>query len=678
MSYIPKDLIFNSSKPLGYPTDLQLVKFSPQGISSANGWSMSDTIRIVINSKGFWDPYQTYVNIEVDTTLPNTDPNYKCTWQVDSSAHSFIQQFRAWCNTELESIQQYDTLACTLNDIIYNQSERMARLNEGFGTGTTCFTSIPLTPPTPFYPSLGGPQNTGSTFGFLPHASGHLLGNLNANASGNLTPQVQSSLNFTANAGPNLFIDRVENEVNAWTQLGYQNWGYTNGGAQTLGANLGKNVTPNTSHIDAIADVGTKDIVTGGPGGNVLLSPMTCGFTKAFDNNLTSGLFEPRFTNQLRENSFVEGYSGNTSVARTRRQFSIPLLSGIFGLLMPRESFKLIPMEAFRDLIFEFTMSPYAMFTSGNNDQFATGSVNIAQYTRFWRITKFEVCTEIVSFDQSVETGILSALDSGEGILLHTQSWYLGTSQFINPSNVSLTITTKALPTQLEIKQGFESAKSILLVFIDNAYLNYTYCRKQFRLSQNVTSLYAKIGTRNYPHIPITGESGNIYTEADNKGNNSEFIINTFKAVGQLHDASNNSFINPMSFAINKRSYDYNGTLNGGNPLVGMYTNVATPVLINPWTAMGMPVFWENRLTGRAVYGIDLEAFNQDVSIINGVNTREERPFNLILDYDTTATTEPNTETCGYQVNPSTALVFVMYDLLLKINRTNISVMGRS
>lgn len=53
-------------------------------------------------------------------------------------------------------------------------------------------------------------------------------------------------------------------------------------------------------------------------------------------------------------------------------------MSSIFGILMPKESFKYIPMKLFKDLILEFRLNPYAMFTSGyiNDIDNATPTVN--------------------------------------------------------------------------------------------------------------------------------------------------------------------------------------------------------------------------------------------------------------------------------------------------------------
>lgn len=41
-------------------------------------------------------------------------------------------------------------------------------------------------------------------------------------------------------------------------------------------------------------------------------------------------------------------------------------MSAIFGVLLPRDSYRYIPMSYFNNLLFEFKMSPYAFFVSGN------------------------------------------------------------------------------------------------------------------------------------------------------------------------------------------------------------------------------------------------------------------------------------------------------------------------
>ena len=50
---------------------------------------------------------------------------------------------------------------------------------------------------------------------------------------------------------------------------------------------------------------------------------------------------------------------------RSYLSFSIPLISSIFGVLMPPDTYRYIPLAAFEDLIFEFKLNPYAFFNSG-------------------------------------------------------------------------------------------------------------------------------------------------------------------------------------------------------------------------------------------------------------------------------------------------------------------------
>lgn len=69
---------------------------------------------------------------------------------------------------------------------------------------------------------------------------------------------------------------------------------------------------------------------------------------------------------------------------------------------MPKESYKYIPMKALQELILEFRLNPYAMFTSGYADginTFANGSTlgttNFPMLSRVFRITKFEINVEM-------------------------------------------------------------------------------------------------------------------------------------------------------------------------------------------------------------------------------------------------------------------------------------------
>lgn len=54
--------------------------------------------------------------------------------------------------------------------------------------------------------------------------------------------------------------------------------------------------------------------------------------------------------------------------------FSIPLLSAVFGVLLPSELYKLIPMNIMEDLVIELRLNNYALFSSGYKSQIFTGN----------------------------------------------------------------------------------------------------------------------------------------------------------------------------------------------------------------------------------------------------------------------------------------------------------------
>ena len=65
----------------------------------------------------------------------------------------------------------------------------------------------------------------------------------------------------------------------------------------------------------------------------------------------------------------------------TSQQFSIPLQSGILGNLVPNSSYKLIPMNALKDLQIILHFNPYAYFSSGYKS--ARDSLGAYEYKNF-------------------------------------------------------------------------------------------------------------------------------------------------------------------------------------------------------------------------------------------------------------------------------------------------------
>lgn len=52
----------------------------------------------------------------------------------------------------------------------------------------------------------------------------------------------------------------------------------------------------------------------------------------------------------------------------SNRRFKIPIISGIMGILIDKNSFMLIPLQAINTILMEITLDPFAMFTSGYCD----------------------------------------------------------------------------------------------------------------------------------------------------------------------------------------------------------------------------------------------------------------------------------------------------------------------
>lgn len=72
------------------------------------------------------------------------------------------------------------------------------------------------------------------------------------------------------------------------------------------------------------------------------------------------------------------------------------MISGLLGILIPSSCYKLLPLSALRELILEFKMSPYALFTSNPN------------CSRAYRVNKFEIVAEILELDPTTMVAVES------------------------------------------------------------------------------------------------------------------------------------------------------------------------------------------------------------------------------------------------------------------------------
>lgn len=60
-----------------------------------------------------------------------------------------------------------------------------------------------------------------------------------------------------------------------------------------------------------------------------------------------------------------------------------------------------------------------------------------------------------------------------------------------------------------QIPCNVESLTQVVVLFLSNEYLTFTGARKQFRLSNNITSMQLRANTVYYPIQPISGNAGN-------------------------------------------------------------------------------------------------------------------------------------------------------------------------
>lgn len=84
------------------------------------------------------------------------------------------------------------------------------------------------------------------------------------------------------------------------------------------------------------------------------MSPgVTTNGKREIDYSMSFGgtCFEPRYTKAYTQNVIINGKPTKKEV--TRASYCIPIISGILGILIPKASYKLLPMKALKDLVIE-------------------------------------------------------------------------------------------------------------------------------------------------------------------------------------------------------------------------------------------------------------------------------------------------------------------------------------
>jgi hypothetical protein len=130
----------------------------------------------------------------------------------------------------------------------------------------------------------------------------------------------------------------------------------------------------------------------------------------------------------------------------------------------------------------------------------------------------------MIHFDSIINNIITTSLESEQGINFHTTSWYLGPQYSLAPG------TNPSGTYQLNL--GFESLKTLILMFLPQEYLKHTYLRKLYRINCGITSIQLRIGMELYPSLPLKGHSGTSshYAKDYLYSNNNEYLISLQKS----------------------------------------------------------------------------------------------------------------------------------------------------
>lgn len=768
---IPERLKYNNFVPPGLTARVVQMRYQPS--TAGPTIQPGDQVRYLINQSGYWDPYKTMINAEID--FSGLDD-----WviaQIDGSAHSIFRSLVINCRgKELERIMEYDVLAEMLHDMQVPIHKRYSKEMQGIGYANYSNQTFGK-----IEGGLGFAHSKTSIYasGYTSATPGYLcdqdldtpISNMSVNTRQGVTSTAQYPWNTAVN-GPMTFSNANTGVARAVWLAEHRHWGpsdpvqplygeYNTTGLQDVAdatrvipaAPTGNNSTATeqdtndygvqlnpttgsfrqaavkyvnttgTNYIEAgqdcrlayLSDVQGVDETFGnstnvgralfrqdGTNGVDILTDadVLYGATnkQVFNYAFSNASFEPQFTNgkdvyvnpttnpptyqlsytptsltapwilaplnkQFWKPTVIGGQlvRGSSSLGA----FLFPLLSGIFGCYMPTKNYKLLPMKIFPDLSLEFQINPWFIFTSGYTNVATNSRIN--QPKRAFNIKRLEIVTDqYIIDDQAVDQLIMGSYNNaGAGFRLHTNSFYLGPTY---------NIIQNQIPATMQLNLGFESLKNLFWCYLAQDFQNYSWCRRSFRLSHNITKEQVNIEPNQYPSQPPLANAGNI-APLPNTGQlstimyrhaNNELVNQLYKCFGKCNDWNEDCFVNNVNFAVNNRCYapDNDNTKTGGAVDSMGYGYQQS------FCQYGWPLVHENRMVGRCLYGLSLEPFAHDKVVINGVNTFGKRPFEITQEFMSDV---------AYLFNRNSfCLTFAHYDLMLKVTPDGIEVIGRA
>lgn len=607
------------------------VRFQPMTSYGISGSSPADYVTFNFKTDGYWDPLSTYINIEVDCDSIPAHTVY----QLDNSAQTLIGQYIARINgVELLRIREYDEMAAFIYDLNLGSDARDARAGEGIGRNKT--------------------NSNAST---------------NKNSSGGLHTQIFSATEFgtTIPAWGTAFTHTAEVNLNfSMNCAGHRPWAFWQGIDPDTSAQLTSRMPGALqSYLEEFSadDSQGLDIIDYDNGSNYATSNFGGYYLKTREFGMprpnteaSVGTGEYYMSPYCHKPSIQSGLP--CSMISTKANFQFPLLCPIFGALATHG--KLLPMDLFNSLEFEFLINPYAFFVGGTTsdtlplyykDQASTNSTignwnnSFTMKSRIgWKITRFEISTELF-YPPPSDDSLIKARINNSGFGLNFKNWYLGPKLKMENGN--------SMNSTIQINNGFDSLNLLAFYFQPDDYENYTYARKHKRVSNNLTSMQLRIGSEYIPSIPITGHAGNIRPSSTSlstslvssygKTNYVDFYVNTMKAFGKWLQMGGEGIINPTNYCLNHVGYDPSYDITGNTSLRSL--------------SFDMSLYWENQCVPRNIFAFDLERFDIINNLQSGTNTTKLRPFDLLLTNDNSSFVVPR----GGCPNPEVTTIVPTY-----------------
>jgi hypothetical protein len=653
---IPLQTTYDNLKPYGYKSNVKTVKFQP---ISGNIIVPNDIVRFQINTKGYWDPTTCYINLTVQL-----DDSYLFgdAIQIDGSASSFIAEFQASSNgTVFENIREYDQMANFLEDINYSNEQRFTKTMMGMGNNSRANTK-----------SIGGAPNAFTTrkidttapnlnlaetyySGFRPWfvypydrdgTSGVVVNSSSVYEALYYNDGLASTQPFypqdADNQGTSILMSQM---INAYNIPIYKNlYGLDTNGGLFYHNNCGPSTTKTQFGL---------------------------GMPYGVNNDLSQGCFEPALVKGVGLQDMYDGCIRTR--CQEKRDFVIPFYSGVFGALMPKDSIKYIPMSTLQDLILEFRINPYAVFTSGYAQLTKSGTYETVYNTnptthnllqRKFKITNFEIVVDLIYFDEQLENLTKAQFNSLDGIVFHTISWH-NISSFVIPAG-------QTPSGNYTIQKNYDSLKALVITFLPNDYLIYPWLRKLYRINNSVVSLQLSINHEFFPPYPLRGHSGtsNGYDLIYANQNNNDYLINLYKCFDKFNNYNEDCSINSVNFAVGSRYFSQQLTNNylNVNPTPTVYANISN---INGPLLM----LQENLVKGKALFAIDLQTLGDDKRVISGLNTKQTT-IDIIIGSDSSNPYRRGYATNSQATHSTTMYVWCLYDVVINIQKNKVQSVG--